>query len=510
MNWLKQLAARLHRLWHTDIWAAATARDRSLKGRGFAVLRVLSITISGLQELKVAARAAALSYSSLLGLGPLVALTVLIAGFALGDRDPVVLARSLNNIISFLAPQVGQYDRATLEQAKSRQAPRATAGDATATPSADVASIEAPAPDPELVKFIAGLIASSRSGTAGAVGLFTLLLIAVQLFTTVENAFNDIWGVRRGRSWLTRIVYYWTVITLGALLFFTSFTLLSASTVLGIFLEKVPGGAHLQALFAWMLPSSSALLLVIVLTLFYRAIPNTRVRWSAAIAGAIVVTLLLLLNNTLAFLYFERVVLNKSLYGSVALPIVLMLGLYIFWFLVLVGGQITYAVQNVHYRSSQTAWHGLNHFARESLSLLVLLLIARRFKECLPPYSVTQLAHRIRVPSQVLNESLNRLCDLQLVAQLPSAEDKDPNDYRYQPARPLNKMTLLQFQQLFTHYGESPSGEMLDSVDPVLAHYHARLAATLPEALGQKTLDELLESSESNVTRSPFASPGSA
>lgn len=501
MNWLKQLGARLQRLWHTDIWAAATARDRSLKGRGYAVLRVLSITISGLQELKVAARAAALSYSSLLGLGPLVALTVLIAGFALGDRDPVILARSLNNIISFVAPQVAQYDRAAATNDTVRNAPPELR--ASQSPDQHVATVTQP--DPELVKFITHLIESSRSGAAGALGLLTLLIIAVQLFTTVENAFNDIWGVRRGRSWLTRIVYYWTVITLGALLFFTSFTLLSAGTFISVFLEKLPMGEQLKALFAWMLPSSSAVLLVIVLTLFYRAIPNTRVRWGAALIGAIVVTALLLLNNTLAFLYFKRVVLSKSLYGSVALPIVLMLGLYIFWFFVLVGGQITYAVQNVHYRSSQTAWHSLNHFARESLSLLVLLLIARRFKECLPPYSVTQLAHRIRVPSQVLNESLNRLCDLQLIAQLPSAEDKDPNDYRYQPARPLNKVTLLQFQQLFVHYGESPSGEMLDSVDPLLAHYHARLAAALPEAIGGQTLDELLESFESKVTHAPFA-----
>lgn len=487
MVWLKQLSVRLHRLWHTDIWASATARDRSLKGRAFAVLRVISITISGLQELKVAARAAALSYSSLLGLGPLVALAVLIAGFALGDRDPAVLARSLNNVISFIAPQVSQYDRANLgadtpapTDTPDLHAPRERAAVATA-------------PDPELVKFITNLIESSRSGTAGAVGLLTLLIIAVQLFTTVENTFNDIWGVRRGRSWLTRVVYYWTVITLGAVLFFTSFTLLSAGTFISMFLEKLPLGAHLKALYTWMLPSSSAVLLALVLTLFYRSIPNTRVRWRAAVIGAIVVTLLLLLNNTLAFLYFKRVVLSKSLYGSVALPIVLMLGLYIFWFFVLVGGQITYAVQNVHYRSSQTAWHSLNHFSRESLSLLVLLLVARRFKACEPPFSVSQLAQRIRVPSQVLNESLNRLCDLKLIAQLPSDEARDPNDYRYQPARPLSSVTLLQFHQLFSHYGESPSGDMLDSVDPLLAHYHRRLAGALPSALGQETLDDLLD-----------------
>ncbi len=502
MKPLQQLSARLRHLWQVEIWAATTARDRSPRGRAFAFLRVVSITLSGLSELKVAARAAALSYSSLLGLGPMIALAVLIAGFALGDRDPAILARSLNHVISFIAPQVAQYEQAGTAGAREVQLAPATG---SAAPAPAMAAPAGPPPDPELVKLINQFIASSRSGTAGAIGLLTLLVIAVQLFTTIENTFNDIWGVRRGRSWITRVVYYWTVITLGALLFFTSLTLLSAGAFMNVFFEKVPLGAQLKELFTWMLPSSSAVLLTLILTLFYRAIPNTRVRWSAALIGAIVVTALLLLNNTLAFLYFKRVVLSKSLYGSVGILPILMLGLYIFWFFVLVGGQITYAVQNVHYRSSQTAWHSLNHFARESLSLLVLLLIARRFKECLPPYSVTQLSHRIRVPSQVLNESLNRLCDLGLVAQLPSAEAKDPNDYRYQPARPLNRVTLLEFQHLFAHYGESPSGDMLDSVDPILAHYHARLAEVLPQTLGRDTLDELLDRFESNVTKAPFA-----
>ncbi len=494
MRPLQQLAARLRQLWQVDIWAAATARDRTLKGRLFATLRVISITLSGLQEIKVAARAAALSYSSLLALGPLIALAVLIAGFALGDRDPAILARSLNNVITFIAPQVGQYEHASADGAALEAAP-------VGTPAAPNAT----RPDPELVKLINNFIAASRSGTAGIVGVVTLLMIAVQLFTTIEHAFNDIWGVRRGRSWLTRIVYYWTVITLGALLFFASITLLSAGAFMSVFFEKLPLGSQLKAVFTWMLPSSSAALLALILTLFYRAIPNTRVKWSAAFIGALIVTALLLLNNTLAFLYFKRVVLSKSLYGSLGILPILMLGLYVFWFFVLVGGQITYAIQNVHYRSSQTAWNSLNNFSRESLSLLVLLLVARRFKDCQPPYSVTQLSHRIRVPSQVLNESLNRLCDLQLITQLPSDETRDPSDYRYQPARPLDRITLREFHESFARYGESPSGEMLDSVDPVLAHYHASVTRALDASLGGHSLDDLLEEFAATGTAAPFA-----
>jgi membrane protein len=451
---LAKLPSRLRQLWHHDIWAAGLARDPSLKGRTLALLRVASITISGLQELHVAIRAAALSYSSLLALGPLIAIGVLISGFALGNRDPALVAQGLNRVISFIAPQVAQYDRAGQQE----RTPPARPEDETAA--------VAPA-TPEMVHLLDNFIVNSRSGTAGLIGILTLFLIVIGLFTTIENTFNDIWGVRRGRSWMARIVYYWSVITLGALLFFTSLTLLSAGAFMNVFFERIPLGAQLKSVFVWMLPSGSVLLLVLMLTLFYRLVPHTRVRWTAALIGAVIVTALLFLNNYLAFLYFKRVVLSKSLYGSVSIMPVLMIGLYIFWFFVLVGGQITYAVQNVRYRNSQTAWHSLNHATRESMSLVVLLLIARRFKVAAPAYCVSELAALIRVPSQILNESLNRLCDIKLITELPPAEGADPNDLRYQPARPLDQITLDHFRREFENYGEAPTAGLLDHVDPV-------------------------------------------
>ena len=503
---LSALYSRLRRLWTHDIWAAGLIRDRSPRSRFFALLRVASITISGLNEMHVAIRAAALSFNSLLALGPLIAIAVLISGFALGNQDPAFAAQGLNRVISFIAPQVAQYDQAT-EKEKSDEAGRAAAGQPT--PGADAPAVIPPA-TPEMMKLLNTFITSSRSGTAGLIGILTLFVIVIGLFTTIENTFNDIWGVRRGRSWVARIVYYWSVITLGALLFFTSLTLLSAGAFMNVFFEKIPLGAQLKSLFVWMLPSGSVLLLVFILTLFYRLVPHTRVRWGAALLGAVIVTALLFLNNYLAFLYFKRVVLSKSLYGSVSIMPILMIGLYIFWFFVLVGGQITYAVQNVRYRSSQTAWHSLNHVTRESMSLVVLLLIARRFKVAAPAYSVSELAALIRVPSQILNESLNRLTDIKLIAELPPAEGADPNDLRYQPARPLNQITLEEFRREFENYGEAPTAGLLDNVDPVLALYHKRLAETLAPALGGQTLDALIDDLQPSQTYAPFPVKGQA
>jgi len=103
----------LHQLWKQDIWRPGATEDRPMLGRFYALLRVASITWTGLFENHITTRAAALSYASFLGLGPLVAIAVLVAGFALNQNDPAIAVRTVNNAVRFIAPQVAQYDQLT-------------------------------------------------------------------------------------------------------------------------------------------------------------------------------------------------------------------------------------------------------------------------------------------------------------------------------------------------------------------------------------------------------------
>ncbi len=484
MAWIADRHHRLVQVCRRDIWHPAALKERGLRGRIYAVLRVISITYTGLFENHITTRAAALSYASLLGFGPLVALGMLVAGFMLHQRDPDMVINALNRAVKFIAPQVAQYEHLD----RSGGQPPAPGSASAAEPGAP-----APAANQALRQLISSFVAGSRSGTAGVVGALTLILIVLQLFTWVENAFNGVWGVRRGRSWMLRVAFYWTIITLGTILFFASLTALSAAAFINVFFAKLPMGRQLVSLLQWMLPALSVLLLMGVLMIFYRYIPNTRVWWRAALVGAVIVTALLFLNNYLAFLYFKRVMLQKSLYGSLGILPILMLGLYIFWFFVLLGGQISYAVQNANFRSSQAAWQNLSEDTRETLSLLILLAVGRRFKECRPAYSVTQIGQLIKAPTQVINQCLNRLNDLGLIAPIPPADSRAVLDYRYQPARPLNRITLADFKKIFITYGENTSPEMFEAVDPVLQFYRDRFGRYLREDLGQQSLDSLLD-----------------
>ena len=478
--WITLLAT-----YRREIWQPQYLGDKSPRGRLYAILRIISITITGLEETKSASRAAALSFSSLLGLGPLVAITMLVAGFMLDKQDPALAAKSLSRVIERIAPQLRQLQNS----GQLSSAPEATP---STNLTSDNAVIPSPTTDPELVQMINGFIVGSRNGAVGTLGAITLIVIVLQLFTSVETSFNEIWGVRRGRSWLMRIVFYWTLLTLGSVLFFAAVTGISAGALFNAF-EKIPFGDEVMSVLRFFLPAGSVLLLVAMLTVFYRTIPNTHVWWRAALIGAVVVAALLVLNNFLAFLYLKRVVLQRSLYGSLGILPILMFGLYVFWFFVLLGGQVSYAVQNVNFRNSQAAWSSLAESMRERLSLIVLLTIGRRFQNCLPPCTATQLGIRLKVPTQILNECINRLVKMNLITPIPPADGADAADHLYQPARPLNRITLGEFKRLDDDFGGDPvAGPLLADLDPVVKRYNDTIESLERTELFKKPLDQLL------------------
>src|SRR5271165_2577728 len=238
----KGIGTRLSRLWIKDIWQVTLLSDRSLKGRSYALLRVVSISATSFLETKTLSRAADLSFSSMLGLGPLIAIAVLVASTVLGGRNPNLAADALNRLITFVAPQLNQYE--------------------------SLSSGGSVAVNPQLVALIDGFIKGAQSDAVGVVGALLLVVIVLFLFKSIEDAFNEIWGVRRGRTLLMRVVLYWTILTLGGVVFFAAVALLGAGAFVNVFVGRLPFGAEIVRLLRWSLPSFSLVLLVAVLVSF--------------------------------------------------------------------------------------------------------------------------------------------------------------------------------------------------------------------------------------------------
>jgi uncharacterized BrkB/YihY/UPF0761 family membrane protein len=57
-----------------------------------------------------------------------------------------------------------------------------------------------------------------NTGAITFIGGVLVIWAAIGLLTTIEKAFNSIWGVPRSRDYLHRVINYWTMLTLGPLL----------------------------------------------------------------------------------------------------------------------------------------------------------------------------------------------------------------------------------------------------------------------------------------------------
>lgn len=483
-----------------EIWRTRALEARSWKGRSYGFLRMAALTIDGILSNRLAVQAAALGYYTLIALGPLVAIAIMISGFVIKDNSKERIVDALTSLTYFIAPPAEQAaNQSSFQFYSDAQWPSFhpdAEPTATPPPVPDLShehAAEQIKPSGQLVNVINMLVNNARSGTMGVVGSLTLIIISIGLISNIEKTFNAIWGVPRGRSLVQQVIIYWTLITLGAVIGVAALTLGMANIAAETFEQLPLGGTFLKDLFLWASPILAFLLVTVLLASFYRFIPNTRVRWQPAFIGAVCVALLLYANQALSFLYIGFVVRQGSLFGAVGILPVLLFGLFIFWLFLLLGGQITYAIQNVNTLTHQRVWNNVSHRTQELLALTALLLVCRRYDQCQRPYSAGELARRIRVPANILNSTLSRLCSIgYLIVVTPPLARNEEAQERYQPGRPLNKITLADFKETFEKWGNNDGTVILKELDPLLGYYNRQLLQIAADSPARTSLQDLL------------------
>lgn len=459
-----------------DIWQVDTDEEND-DSRVKRWLRFIILSGHGAIQNKLPSQSAALSYYTLIAIGPLLALAIMVSGFVLQSKDDDFAADALNKLILFVAPQV------SLEMDDADHSP--DHGGEHQTPTSL---------NPQLIELINNLVDKARSGAVGLVGSIVLIFISIQLISSIENTFNQIWGVRRGRTLSHRVVTYWTLISLGAVLAFAAVTIFAGSTIAHM-LDRFPlqVGRSIEQLLKLIAPLFSFSVIALLLALFYRFIPNTTVKWKPAFAGAVLVTGLLLLNNYLSFLYIDRVIRAQSLYGSIAIIPILLFGLFIFWLFVLAGGQLSYCMQNFKLLTNSRMWENISLDTRETLSLVVMILVARRFQSCQQPLCATEISEQLHIPSNVLNQCITFLCDMGYLAQTETPSGKSEAIIRFLPGKPLEKISLAAFKQRYEEFGNRAGADSLETADPIIHHYRETLTRYRSLSRDNRSLAELIE-----------------
>jgi membrane protein len=173
----------------------------------------------------------------------------------------------------------------------------------------------------------------------GAVGALLLIWAALGLLISFEDAANRIYRAPRGRSWVTRIGIYWTVLTLGPIL------LLVVLYAVQYWLGRAEALPVAGPFFAFLGQFGSLGGSFLSLTLLYKLLPNTLVRWRPAVAGAFVAAGLWDASKWAFGLYVSRALPYLKLYGAIGLIPLFLFWLYVNWLIVLFGLEIAFTLQ---------------------------------------------------------------------------------------------------------------------------------------------------------------------
>jgi len=429
-------------------------------------------------------RAAALSYATLLALIPMLAVAISITSSMLKGEGEGKIYEVIDKVVSSVMPppatvnttnaslEIGPDFSVALKPTNSISTGTVTnmytgtnevAATATNSPVAAAADksrvIDA---QKQVAKDIHQFIQNTRSKTLGLIGILLLLYVAISMLANIEGTFNDIWGVTRGRSWRWRIVLYWATITLGPLLLIGALGL-SGGSQMHAAREFVSHTPLIGGIIFKLLP---LVVLWLAFALFYEIVPNTKVRFDAALVGGFVAGSLWHLNNVFGFLYVSRVVSNSQIYGKLGLLPVFMAGLYLSWIILLFGAQVAYAFQNRKSYLQDKLVENVNQRGREFIALRLMTCIGQRFQLGQPPVTIQEISIELGVPTKLAQQVLQTLLAARLVVETNSGE------HAFAPARPLETINAHHILLAMRGGGQ----ELISRDEPVRAEIFGEFA----------------------------------
>jgi membrane protein len=209
-------------------------------------------------------------------------------------------------------------------------------------------------------------ISNLNTGAITFIGGLLTIWAAISLLTTIEKAFNSIWGVQKSRDILHRTINYWALLTLGPLLIGVG-VYLSAKSMQYAFpptqqesdvrspiSSSDPNSSQyafsqtqLQSVFKYIKPVFSFALSMILMFFLYMFIPNAKVKPRSALLGAVFAAIFWTAAKFGFGIYVTKAS-YQSVYGIMGLIPLAVLWIYIIWWVVLMGLQLTYATQHVH------------------------------------------------------------------------------------------------------------------------------------------------------------------
>lgn len=179
--------------------------------------------------------------------------------------------------------------------------------------------------------YIDQFVANSKK--MSAVGIVSLIAVALLLINNIDRTLNGIWHDTSTRPLLTSFAIYWMILTFGPLLIGTSIGISSYIKLMFERSETLSFGLKLLSivpfLFTWF-----------IFTLIYSVVPNKKVKIGYSACGALIAAIFFTLGKQAFTWYITTFPSYQLIYGAMATLPLMLLWIQVSWLVVLLGAQL--------------------------------------------------------------------------------------------------------------------------------------------------------------------------
>jgi membrane protein len=207
----------------------------------------------------------------------------------------------------------------------------------------------------------------------------------------------------------------------------------------------------LSPLFARIINILPYFIIVLVLTLLYLFMPNTRVKFFNALIAALVAGTAL---QVFQFLYLSgQIWITKynAIYGTFAAIPLLLLWIQLSWFIILIGVELSFAAQNVGKFNFDKETRNISRRYRDFFTLLIMTEIVKSFMDDKPALTNDEISEACSVPIGLTNRIIDDLQDMKMICPTPS--EKEPKVMAYVPALDINLITVNYLMKKIDQFG---------------------------------------------------------
>lgn len=355
--------------------------------------------IRGLMQHGTMVRSAALTYYTLVSIVPVVALVfAIVKGFGLADG----LVQNLYSIFPQI-PDIVDY----------------------------------------VVEFAQKTLARTQGGWVAAFSLAALFWSVVSVFSSIEDAFNNIWEVSSNRSLIRKYSDYIAIIVIAPLMWVVAS---STSNYLHSWLNM--GDTFWVRFFSKIISMAMAW---VMFSIIYIVLPNTKVRYPSAIKSGIIAGTVFIVFQWLYVSLQVWMTSYNAIYGSFAALPLFLIWVQASWSILLLGAELSFTFQNEKRFDEERETMMISYDSRRKVMIAIMVVVARAFRDGKGAIDADQIRNELNLPARIMSNALHTLVSSSMLNQVHRPEQE--YDVAYAPARDINSLRVYDILQAVDNYG---------------------------------------------------------